>query len=143
MIAIIEDLGDEQANLRPEVVGANTSYVILSHCLGVIEYWAGDVVAGRQIERDRDAEFRASGPVALLVERTRVSQDRLRDDLASCEPTSPPRGAVRPKDADRPFRRTQGGVLMHIFEELAQHLGQMEGCRDVLRSPWAVLVPQT
>ena len=28
--------------------------------------------------------------------------------------------------------RTQGAVLLHVYEELAQHLGQLEVTRDVL-----------
>jgi hypothetical protein len=33
--------------------------------------------------------------------------------------------------------RTQGGALLHIYEELAQHRGQMEITRDLLWAPWA------
>lgn len=142
MVAIVEELGDELANRRPDVEGTNTPYVILTHCLGVIEYWAGNVVAAREIERDRDAEFVASGPVAALVERVRRSRRQLAQDLAHLEPFSPPRVAPRFADPSLPFQRTQGGVLLHLYEELAQHRGQMEGCRDVLRAPWAQLVPQ-
>jgi hypothetical protein len=29
---------------------------------------------------------------------------------------------------------TQGEVLLHVYEELAQHRGQMEITRDVLRA---------
>jgi hypothetical protein len=30
---------------------------------------------------------------------------------------------------------------MHVYRELAQHLGQMQGYRDVMREDWAVLTP--
>lgn len=142
MVAIVEELGDELANLRPEVDRTNTPYVILTHCLGVIEYWGGQVVAGREIDRDRDAEFVASGPVAELVERVRRSRRQLAEDLAHLEPSSPPRFTLRSANPSLPFHRTQGGALLHLYEELAQHRGQMEGCRDVLRAPWAHLVAQ-
>jgi hypothetical protein len=33
-----------------------------------------------------------------------------------------------------PLGRTQGGVAVHIYEELAQHRGQMELTSDVLRA---------
>ncbi len=133
MIAIVSELGDELANSRPDVPGANSPYIVLHHCLGVIEFWAGHVVAGRTVERDRDAEFRASGPVDELVARTRQARARLAGDLATVEPAAPPRGTVvDPDDATLPLARTQGGALFHIYEELAQHRGQMEVCRDVL-----------
>jgi hypothetical protein len=137
MVRIVTELGDELANRRPDLPGANSPYVLLHHCLGVIEYWAGYMVAGRDIERDRDAEFRASGTVRELVDRARRARIQLRRDVAELNAYAPPRGVPAPDDADYPPARTQGGVLIHVYEELAQHRGQMEGCRDVLLAPWA------
>jgi hypothetical protein len=142
MIVIVEELGDERANLRPDVDGTNTPYVILTHCLGVMEFWAGHAVAGRTIDRDRDAEFRASGAVGDLVARTRRARSQMADDIAGLEPNAPPRLPVKSKAADRHQARTQGGALIHLYEELAQHRGQMEECRDVLLAPWAKVVHQ-
>jgi hypothetical protein len=142
MIAIVEELGDELANLRPEIDGSNTPYVILTHCLGVMEYWAGHSVAGRRIERDRRAEFKASGPVADLVHRARWARAQLVNDVAEVEPFDPPPLETTTDSAHLPHARTQGGALIHLYEELAQHRGQMEGCRDILRAPWARLVTQ-
>jgi Protein of unknown function (DUF664) len=141
MIAVVEELGDERANLRPDVPGTNSPYVILTHCLGVMEFWGGSVIAGRAVERDRDAEFVARGEVADLVARARRARARLAEDLATLEPTAPPRSPVGGEDADLPLGRTQGGAAVHIYEELAQHHGQMQGCRDVLIAPWARTAP--
>jgi hypothetical protein len=140
MVQVVTGLGDELANSRPDLPGANSPYAILTHCLGVMEYWGGDVIAGRTISRDRDAEFRASGPVGPLVERTRRARRQLEADLADLEPSTPPRGNVDAEDAALPIGRTQGGALIHLYDELARHWGQMEGCRDVLLAPWARLV---
>jgi Protein of unknown function (DUF664) len=140
MVDIVTALGDDLANRRPDVPGTNSPYVLLHHCLGVMAYWAGHVVAGRSIERDRDAEFRASGPVAELVERTRRARHQLAADVAAVEPLAPPRCVPELEDADLPIGRTQGGALIHVYEELAQHRGQMEACRDVILAPWARLV---
>jgi hypothetical protein len=139
MVAIVTELGDDVANRRPDVPATNSPYVLLHHCLGVMEYWGGHVVAGRTIERDRAAEFRASGPVEELVARAGQARRRLAADIADLDPAAPPRGATEPADAELPLGRTQGGALVHIYEELAQHRGQMEGCRDVLLAPWARL----
>jgi hypothetical protein len=142
MVAIVEELGDDRANLRPDADGANTPYVILTHCLGVMEYWAGHAVAGRAIERDRRSEFEASGPVEPLVRRARRARARLGEDLARVDPFAPPPLEVTTGPHDVVHARTQGGALLHLYEELAQHLGQMEVCRDVISAPWARLVPQ-
>jgi Protein of unknown function (DUF664) len=137
MVTVVTELGDELANLRLDLAGANSPYAVLYHCLGVMEYWGGALVAGRTIERDRDAEFRASGAVGELVRRTRRARRQLGADIADLEPLAPPRGTPEPEDADLALARTQGGVLVHIYEELAQHRGQMEVTCDVLRAPWA------
>jgi hypothetical protein len=137
MIDIVSDLGDDLANRRLDMPGANSAYAVLTHCLGVMEYWAGELVAGRTIERDRDAEFRARGPVAELVDRVGAARRRFADDVARVEPASLLRGTPWPQDRDLPLGRSQGGALFHVYEELAQHRGQMEQARDVLRAPWA------
>jgi Protein of unknown function (DUF664) len=137
MVTVVTELGDELANRRLDLLGANSPYAVLYHCLGVMEYWGGAMVAGRTIERDRDAEFRATGEVSDLVRRTRQARRQLDADLADLEPLAPPQGTRQPEDADLPLARTQGGVLMHVYEELAQHRGQMEVTRDVLRAAWA------
>jgi uncharacterized damage-inducible protein DinB len=132
MAEIVEDLGDELANRRPSFPGANSPYVILTHCLGVMEYWAGATVAARSIERDRAAEFTASGPVARLLERVAESRHRLADDLAGLDAWAEPQNVHRNPDDPVPYTETKGAVLLHILEELFQHLGQMEMTRDAL-----------
>ena len=137
MIAIVTKLGDDKANRRPDIPGANSPYVILHHCLGVMEYWGGHVVAGRTIERDRDAEFEARGPVDDLISRTERARRQLRADVAELDASGPPRNVPDDEeDAALPIGRTQGGALFHIYEELAQHRGQMEGYRDIILAPW-------
>jgi hypothetical protein len=137
MVRIVNDLGDDLANRRLDVPGANSPFVILTHCLGVMEYWGGEIVAGRSIVRDRPAEFRATGRVAELTDRAKRARQQLRIDIAALDPYGPPQGSPHALDPTLPLARTQGGALLHIYEELAQHRGQMEITRDVLRTSWA------
>jgi Protein of unknown function (DUF664) len=132
MAGIVTSLGDERANARPGLPGANSPYVILRHCLGVMEFWAGHVVAGREVDRDRDAEFRASGPVAGLVEATQKAKRQFRADAATAAPGAPPRGSRPGMSLDELELTSQGHALLHVLEEVCQHLGQMEITRDVL-----------
>jgi hypothetical protein len=134
MARIVEGLGDELANEVPRLPGANSPFAILTHCLGVLEYWGGATVAGRSIQRDRDAEFRARGEVADLLTRTEAARRRFRDDLGALDPLAPPEGVGRNPDHPVPYAETQGAVLLHVVEELFQHLGQMEITRDVLQA---------
>jgi len=41
MTVIVTELGDDLANRKPVLPGANSPYVILRHCLGVMEFWGG------------------------------------------------------------------------------------------------------
>jgi hypothetical protein len=132
MARIVADLGDERANRRLPFPGANSPYVILTHCLGVVEYWAGATVAGRSIERDRAAEFTASGPVAPLLTRAEKARARLAADVAGLGAWDAPHNVHRDPDDPVPYSETKGAVLLHILEELFQHLGQMEITRDAL-----------
>lgn len=135
MTDIVRELGDDPANERPDLPGANSPYVILTHCLGVMAYWAGQVNLGRDVGRDRPGEFRATGAVAPLLERASAALEQLRADVSAADPGASP--AAPPRDVrpgEDPWLRTQGGVLLHVYEELAQHLGQLEITRDVLGS---------
>ncbi|HEY9311809.1 DinB family protein [Williamsia sp.] len=132
MVSILESLGDVRANTRPPVAGANSPYAIVFHCVGVIEYWAGSVIAGLRIPRDRDAEFTATGSVAVLVDRMTAVRGRLPGwvDIAVGEGLRD-RAATGSTRAEAATASPEW-VLMHIQRELAQHLGQLELTRDVL-----------
>ena len=132
MIAILFRLGDDDVNRRPDLPGANSPFAIVTHCLGVMEYWGGHIARGRRNVRDRDAEFRASGTVPDLVQRVEEARSKLREDVHKSDSAAAPINLPPEKDRDLPLGRTQGGALVHIYEELAQHLGQLEITRDLL-----------
>src|SRR4051794_24553629 len=94
MLAIADELGDERVCARAELPDANSAYGLVTHCLGVLEYWVGHLVAGRRIERDRPAEFTATGRVAQLRAAVADGLARFRGDLASFEALAPPRFGV-------------------------------------------------
>ena len=127
---IVVDLGDDAANRRPDLPGANSPFGILTHCLGVTARWASTVNLGEVVPRDRDAEFTATGAVAALADDTDAIRASLRDWVARTEPTAPPANPTSPRQDW--YAATCGGVLLHVYEELAQHRGQLEITRDVL-----------
>ena len=133
LCGIVTGLGDDLANQRPDLPGANSPYAILRHCLGVMEFWGGQVVAGRTVERDRDAEFRASGPVAGLIADAQQAQRRFRADIVTADPKARPLGTHPTTGQDELELVSQGHALLHVMEEVCQHLGQMEITRDLLR----------
>jgi hypothetical protein len=132
MVAIVVQLGDDGANRRPDLAGANSPFAILTHCLGVMEFWAGSMVADRVSTRDRQAEFVAEGSVHDLMQHVAIARRQLASDISGFDSQAPTAQAPAPEDVATPFGRTKGGVLLHMLEELFQHLGQMEVSRDVL-----------
>lgn len=132
MLDMLRALGDELANEAPALPGANSPFATLTHCLGVMEYWGGEMIAGRPVVRDRAAEFEAKGTIDEISSRVSAARKRFGEDLEQFDASAPPRGTVREHDVDLPLGRTQSGVALHVFEELYQHLGQMEITRDLL-----------
>lgn len=132
MADIVDGLGDDLANRRMSTPGANSPYALLNHCLGAVDYWVGEVVAGRPANRDRDAEFAASGPTGPLLDRVRATVARLSDDVRQARP-----GDRAQTDRTLPFvapgeELDKGGALVHIYTEMVQHHGQLQIIRDAL-----------
>ena len=135
MTEIVTALGDDLANRKPALPGANSPYAILRHCLGVMEFWGGEVVAGREVIRDRAAEFRSHGPVADLAAAARKALGQFRADAATAGFAGPTRGGTaRQKQLNELEFTSDSHALLHVLEEVTQHLGQMELTRDVLRA---------
>jgi hypothetical protein len=131
MVQIAEALGDERVNQRPNNMSNTTSpFAMLTHCVGLTRYFIGTALAGRQVNRDRDAEFRAQGTVAQIRQAVREVQQQLPDDLKRVRGDQP---CAFPELVREPQRTwTQGRFVLQCYKELAQHHGQMELTRDVM-----------
>ncbi len=132
MQKILSQMSCQQANTVPALPGANSAYAIVTHCVGMTDYWGGSVIAGLRIPRDRDSEFEAHGDPRDLCDEV----ERLRRRFP---------GGVRIALTEGIRDRTAVGttrsnaqtasptwVLLHIVRELSQHLGQLEITRDLL-----------
>jgi hypothetical protein len=129
MARIVADLGDDLVNVTPDLPGANSPYAIVYHCCGMLEWWTAEAVHGRDVHRDRDAEFTAAGTVAELLERVEAVKAALATDLATTDLDATPSGPTKDY-AGTPIGASNRGVLMHVLEELAQHHGHLELTRD-------------
>ncbi|MEV5176563.1 DinB family protein [Streptomyces flaveolus] len=134
MFGALDELGDDLGNTAPPLPGANSPYAIAYHCVGVADYWLGHVVAGRHVDRDRPAEFTAKGDARRLRREVDALFARLEADLHGTLPSDPPRNAP-PAEFEGPERPLSvQGVQLHVLEELAQHHGQVQITRDLLRA---------
>jgi uncharacterized damage-inducible protein DinB len=133
MLDALGELREDEINTRPPVPGANSPYAIVHHCVEVAEYWIGHVVAGRRTSRNREAEFSATGSLDDLRGRIADVRRRLLDDLAGADLQGEPKYPPAPGYEGPEQQLTCAGVLLHVLEELAQHHGQVQLSRDLLR----------
>jgi hypothetical protein len=134
MTAAAAELGDDLVNEVPDLPGANSAYQIVIHCCGMLEWWTRSAILGLDVDRDRDAEFVATGTVAQLTARVEQVRAQFVTDLEQIDPEVPLRGDPSPEYRGTPLGESARGVLMHVFEELAQHHGHLDLTRDLVRS---------
>jgi len=132
MLGITATLGDDLVNARPDLPGANTPFAIVAHCVGVVDWWIGVMIAGRAVYRDRDAEFNANGTIVELGTFVDNLMRRMRIDLESINPAAPIRRPELLRTGSPARSWSQSDALIHTLEELAQHHGQLELTRDIL-----------
>jgi uncharacterized damage-inducible protein DinB len=133
MDRVLDRLDDERVNQKPEGWGTNSVAGLIVHCCELAPSWFEMPGLGRDSDRDRDreAEFAATATVSELRKRIAAAADR------SCELAEEfDRG---PTAGDHPFRdfmpgsdRSDGALVLHVLEELFQHLGHMEVTADAV-----------
>ena len=134
LCATIEGLDEGQLNWRPPTSDSNSVYVIAAHTLGNLEAWVLGIACEQPIERDRPAEFRATGPdAAPLIARAGDLSRRFEDALdalppAALDETREPPALLRGVGPAEPL--TVREALMVTIQHAATHLGQLDITRD-------------
>ncbi len=131
MIGSVSGLDDKTINTRPDLEGANSPFVLVTHALAAARFWTEHVVLGEPNDRDRASEFEASGTTAELVVSCHVAKTRLAERASAIARAT----SLQGEGVTRiPIARewTVGAVLMHTYEELAQHLGHLEITVDLV-----------
>jgi hypothetical protein len=131
MLDVVDRLGDERVNRRPHGDGTNAVAALVIHCCGVTEFWLGHVALGRPSTRDRAAEFVATASVAELHELVARTVDTAAADLVRLEA-----GEGNDRNGGRAHLLDGDGsdasAVLHVLEEIYQHLGHMELTADAL-----------
>ena len=130
-----QGLDEAQLNRRPPIDGANSAYVVMTHTLGNARAWVLGIACGRPIERDRPAEFRASGrdASALLAEAQRLS-DEIAAALSALSPSDLEQRLVPPQSLwgeGEPQEISVREAVLHVVEHASIHLGQLQITRDL------------
>src|SRR3954447_23394546 len=64
-----KDIANADLNRRLELPESNTAFALATHLIGSAEYWVLELAGERDMQRDRLAEFHASGSCADLAVR--------------------------------------------------------------------------
>jgi uncharacterized damage-inducible protein DinB len=136
--ACLDGLNETQLNWRPPVEGANSTYVIAAHTLGNARAFVLGIACGQPLERDRPAEFRATGRDAadLTAQARRLAGD-IESALAGLSPSELGRRLLPPQSLwgeGKPQEISVREAILHVVEHASIHLGQLQITRD-----WALL----
>lgn len=129
--SVLDRVDDHTVNVRPAGWGTNSIAGLVVHCCELAPSWFELPGLGRESQRDRDAEFAATATVVELrelIDRTRARLVPLVHEFA-----------VGPTALDHEFRvfmpgddRSDDALVLHVLEELFQHLGHMEVTADAV-----------
>jgi len=132
LLGVADRLGDDRANQRPHAEGTNSVAALIVHCCGVCEFWLGHVALGRDSDRDRASEFSATASVAELHALVDTTVRQVEHDLQALE-AAPPSPHAGPREHLEDDDRSDASLVLHVIEELFQHLGHAELAADALR----------
>jgi len=124
MIWKIEDLDEAQARWRP-TERANSLLNLIVHLTGVEWSWSERVIAGNEVDRDREAEFRELDEVGVekAIQAYRAAAARTNEIARGMKPDDACRG-----EAGFSVR----WVLTHLVEETARHAGHADITRELI-----------
>lgn len=128
----LDTLGNDTVNASPLPGTINTAFGLITHVQGMSRFWGGSVISGVDFPRDRNSEFRAIG----TVNQARTLIEQMRKELPVWAANAARHGVTNPnaKGTTRcdVSEVNEEWILDHILRELAQHLGHLEVCRDLL-----------
>ncbi len=127
----LERLNDTTVNALPDLSSPNSPYQLVVHALAAAYWWTDHIVLGNPSDRDRPAEFKAAGTVADLHAALDAAQAKLHQlgpALAAATEIAIPPETQTPLESEW----TVGACMIHVYEELAQHLGHLEITVDLV-----------
>ncbi len=131
MLEVADRLGERKVNDRPLGPRTNAVAALIIHCCEVTEFWLGHVGLGRPSQRDRESEFTRTATLAELHAMVDATLSTARADLDRIF-----RGDTQADRTGFMFLiggdESDGALVIHVLEELYQHLGHMEIAADAL-----------
>jgi uncharacterized damage-inducible protein DinB len=141
LLSALQDIPAETLNRRLDLPETNSLFALATHLLGASEFWTLALGAGRTVERDRAAEFRASGTYGDLATRCRRWIADVHDAFDAMPDAALDKALDGPPNAYRgtlpPGQMSARECLLHAIEHGALHLGHIQLTRQLLGLPAA------
>lgn len=134
IVQCLDGLTDAQLNWRPPG-DANSVYVIAAHTMGNARAWVLGIACGRDLRRDRPAEFASSGANAAVLRDEHAALSReIADALTALDSARMDVLFVPPQElwGEGPAREISvRESLVHVIEHASLHLGHIQLTRDL------------
>lgn len=125
----VQEVDSDTLTFKPGQ-GFNSISTIITHVAGSQKWWIGEVLAGRDMQRDRDAEFRAvDDDPSVLIGRLDDSATLVREILETV--------TSEMLDQTRLYRGepvTVRWILTRVLTHTALHVGHIQ----ITRQLWAL-----
>lgn len=134
-LSALDRFDDTTVNQTPPGPDTNSGTVIVTHAWGAARYWIDHVGLGRPTERVRDDEFTAVSTVADLKSLVSTTADGLAESVVQFDagPTGTQHeGRGRLAEENGEPDGSDGSIVIHVLEELYQHLGHLDLTADAL-----------
>lgn len=124
-----------QLNWRPATQASNSAYAIAAHVLSSTRVYALGFGCGHSVQRDRSAEFAASGTAAEeIIGRFRQLWREIDAALTALSPAAIDARLLPPKElwgTGEPHEISRRDALVESIRHAAIHLGELRLTRDL------------
>ena len=127
----LERLDESTVNASPALPDPNSPYQLVMHTVSAVDWWTSHIILGNPTDRDRPAEFTATGSLVDAIALIGGCEEKLRE-LAALLATATDIAPGPRAEQELGPEWTVGACLIHAYEEMAQHLGHLEITVDLL-----------
>ena len=138
--SLVDGLSDDQLGWTPPAEGANGAGVIAAHVQGNMRAFVLGIACGRDVQRDRPAEFAAVASAAELIAGAHALAAEIDAAMAALTGAELDRRLTPPQSlwGEGTVRELSvREALAHAEEHAAIHLGHLQLTRDLALSGWS------
>jgi uncharacterized damage-inducible protein DinB len=130
-------LREDELNRAPDLPGGNSAYVIATHTFGNMRAWVLGIICGRDLRRDRPAEFASRGTYQELGKMACELAGEIEAALQELDPATLGDRFVPVRELwgeGDPVELERRGCLAHVLEHAGIHLGHIQMTVELLKA---------